>query len=305
MTDKQLYKKTFDTVISSGMKSVEVDDMIKSNRKAGRFKCKAAVAAITVCILLSSGVAYAYTNGIFDMLQQKYTDIFKEKEKEMAEEAKSVETEPVEPGGEALEGGAVFDDALSHGYVEQVEMYINELGFHDYRRVKKLSKEELEGAYYNRDYTELTIQGVVYHVMLQSKEFEDEEVLENEPLKVWIFSEENWSDRSRMMAEEAKGGVIEEVVKPIMNGRAALYNNDENRSFERELTQEECANAQVSLVGTYVKLGEDIYVVTGSGLLDGGEICLFPAQGYQGDAPVDEATLNAETFFFIDEWLEK
>lgn len=53
------------------------------------------------------------------------------------------------------------------------------------------------------------------------------------------------------------------------------------------------------------ELGYGHFFVTGSGLLDGGEICLFPAQGYQGDAPVDEATLNAETFFFIDEWLEK
>lgn len=41
------------------------------------------------------------------------------------------------------------------------------------------------------------------------------------------------------------------------------------------------------------------------GLLDEGEICLLPAQGYQGEILVDEAALNAEPFFSLDEWLEK
>ena len=66
------------------------------------------------------------------------------------------------------------------------------------------------------------------------------------------------------------------------------------------MTEEECANAQVSLRGDYVKLGEDIYVVTGIE-----DIYLWPIQGYQGNIPVDEATLNAESFFSIDEWMEK
>ena len=34
MTDKELYKKTFDAVISNGMKSVEVDEIKKRNRKS-------------------------------------------------------------------------------------------------------------------------------------------------------------------------------------------------------------------------------------------------------------------------------
>lgn len=302
MTDKQLYKKTFDTVISSGMKPVEVDEIKKGNQRIRGLKSKSAVAVITICVLLGGGgIAYAYTNGIFDMLKQNYTTLFKEQEKEEQENLIVMETEPIETE-EDYEGGNVFDEALYYGYVEQVEMYINELGVHDYRRVKKLSKEELEGSYYNDDYTEITIQGVKYHTMLQSKELDEEEELEDSPLKVWVFSEESWLDRSSVMAEEVKTSVIEGVVKPIMSGRVAIHNNDATRSFERNLTEEECANAQVCLYGHYVKLGEDIYVVNGMGQEDG--IRLQPTQGYQGDAPVDETTLNALIFFSIDEWME-
>ncbi len=298
MTDKELYKKTFDTVISNGMKSVEVDEIKKRNRKSKGLKNKSAVAVLIICVLLGGGgVAYAYTNGIFDLLKQKHTAHFEKQEEENAMLYMQVEPDEKE---EPFKGGNVFENALYYGYVEQVEMYINESGFHDYRSVRKISEEDLEGAYYNEDYTEMTIQGVKYHTMLQSKVFDEEEESEDFHLKVWVFSEESWSARSSLMAEEEKIGVIEWVVKPIMNGRAAIYNNDENNSFERNLTEEECANAQVSLRGDYVKLGEDIYVVTGIE-----DIYLWPIQGYQGNIPVDEVTLNAESFFSIDEWMEK
>lgn len=300
MTDKQLYKKTFDTVIASGMKPVEVDEMKKGNRKIRGLKGKSAVAVITICVLLSGGgMVYAYTNGIFDMLKQKHATLFEEQEKERAETVKFMESEPGE-NGEVYKGETIFEEALYYGHVEQVEMYINESGSHDYRRVKKLSTKELEGAYYNEDYTQMTIQGVKYYVMPQSKDLDEGE---DSPFTVWVFSEENWLDRSTLMAEETKLFVIEYVVKPIIESRVAIYNNDENCSFKRNLTEEECANAQVSLYGTYVKLGEDIYVVTGIGQEE--DIYLWPTQGYQGAVPVDEATLNTTTFFSVDEWMEQ
>ena len=63
MTDKEQYKKMFDTVASFGMEPLEVCDIMKKKKKHTYMNKAAAAAAAVFLIAGSTGVAYAANVG--------------------------------------------------------------------------------------------------------------------------------------------------------------------------------------------------------------------------------------------------
>lgn len=63
MTDREQYKKVFDTVASSGMEDLEVSRLMNKKKKFSYRNRVAAAAAVAVLLMSSTGVAYAANIG--------------------------------------------------------------------------------------------------------------------------------------------------------------------------------------------------------------------------------------------------
>lgn len=327
MNDKELYQKTMNKVISSKMIPVEVDQMTAYKKKRSHKVHYTAVAALIISILVvSGGSVYAISNIIHQKLNE-HQAVMLEEETESHIIVVDGDSHDVDgsvkvvaddlhdlDGGILSEKAVICEKARDAGTIYQYEMYLDTTtNYHSYRKIGNFTSAELENAIFNDGYTEMTIDGITYRIVVgyasKGSEYENSE---NEIPAIWAFSLEHWNnERSQIVAEESYLYTRNRVVIPISEGNVAVYANDKPNSdtLVKEFTEDEYMNAEISLNGFYVRIDREMYVVNYD--VDPetyeltGHIRLRPIEGYTGDCPTDEESINQQPFFTIEEWLSE
>ena len=203
---------------------------------------------------------------------------------------------------------------LEYGKVYQFEVYENENGSHDYRYIGTFSEEELQGAVLSPDCKWIEIDGSLYRLQLGwvqdiGSDADKEQIyrVEEEKTQLYdpagdirilrVYDAENWAELPGILADEGVNWIRDTVVKPLSEGRAAIYKIDTDGKtefykgedvysevvFDRMVTEDEIENAEVSLDGYQIMIdGERYYHVNDDLDEDGNvqQLHLIPADSY-------------------------
>ena len=203
---------------------------------------------------------------------------------------------------------------LEYGKVYQFEVYETESGSHDYRYVGTFSEEELQGAVLSPDCKWIRIDGNLYRLQMgwiqdigSDADKEQIYLIEGEKTKIYdptgdirilrVYDAENWAGFPGILADESVGWIRENVVKPLSEGRAAIYKLDiygktefykgedvySEVVFDRMITEEEIGNAEISLDGYQVMINGERYYHVNDDLDEDGnvqQLHLIPADSY-------------------------
>ena len=194
---------------------------------------------------------------------------------------------------------------LEYGKVYQFKVYETESGSHDYRYVGTFNEEELLGAVLSPDCRWIEIDGNLYRLQMgwiqdigtdadkdQIYRIESEKTQLYDPASddiriLRVYDAENWAELPGILADEDVAWIMETVVKPLSEGRAAIYKIDmEGKTefykggknvysdvvFDRLITENEIENAEVSLYGYQIMIDGERYYHVNDDLDENGNV---------------------------------
>ena len=318
--------------------------------------------AVLILVLGLAACVYAVTDSIREEIAKNWSQSMNVDAPENIEDVTlpEVTTIDIKTGEEVTEiyhyDMYWYNLLLEYGKVYQFEVYLNDDGYHDHRFVKAFSEEELKGAAISPDHNWIEIQGKMYHLEMGDVEHladekEKEEIRRIEEGKIqpydpyaeirilMVYEAENWADYPGILADEELPWILNQVVIPLSEGRAAFYQSDINGNtafykgdivftdvvFDRMITEADIATAEVSLNGSEILINGELYVhVYDERDEDGNtlQLHLIPAHSYYAikgskeeellglanpEKKGQEPSLNGsgESMFYpINEWLE-
>lgn len=336
-----------------------------NHRKAGRLVWKRipVLAAAVILILGLSVCVYAVTVSIREEMEKNWSMLLNTEAPEDIENMAlpEITVTDIKTGEEMtvpLQTDAYwYRLLLEYGKVYQFEVYENESGFHDYRYVGTFNEKELQEAVLSPDCNWIEINGRLYHLQMGwvqdiGNDADKEQIyrIEEEKTKLYdpaaddirilrVYDAENWAGFPGILADEGVAWIRETVVKPLSEGRAAIYKIDIDGKtefykgedvysevvFDRMITEDEIEISEVSLDGYQIMINGERYYHVNDDLDEDGnvqQLHLVPADSYyvrqqmklqemktvaSGESVyVDFSYATSQDVFFhtVQEWLE-
>lgn len=272
------------------------------------------ICTVIAALIIISGAAMAMSDSIVVQLTQKNASVLNDGIRLVTSDSLTDGTDLIKDSS-AKERISQYDlalieryeEALKAGYVYQYEMYLDDNYMHRYRYIGEFSDSELEEALFEDEYSVLNIRGNRFYIQWgypgQFKEADSYlPELNDKTLILRLFSDENWMERSEILAKEQYAYIKNNIALPLYEEGTVLCSSFDN-SIVRRFSDDEIQKALISENGVFVMFDDEIYVINRN-LTDPDipEILLRSQKDYAGDA----ASLNPEEyrFFSIDEWME-